>query len=89
MIDYVRNEGGSAELIRNKETAMNGRVTLRAYTDLAILMPAVERLARERAVTSIIVESRATELEIPPLTAMGYTYVCSKPNNRILMAKIL
>ncbi len=89
MIDYIRNEGGSAELIRNKETAMNGRVTLRAYTDLAVLMPAVEQLARERAVTSIIVESRATSLEIPPLTALGYTYVCSKPNNRILMAKIL
>ena len=89
MIDYIRNEGGSAELIRNKETATNGRVTLRAYTDLAVLMPAVERLARERAVTSIIVESRATELEIPPLAALGYTYVCSKPNNRILMAKIL
>lgn len=89
MIDYTRNEGGSAELIRNRETAMNGRVTLRAYTDLAILMPAVERLARERAVTSLIVESRATELEIQPLTALGYTYVCSKPNNRILMAKIL
>ena len=89
MIDYTRNEGGSAELIRSKETAMNGRVTLRAYTDLAVSMPAVERLARERAVTSIIVESRATEIEIPPLTALGYTYVRSKPNNRILMAKIL
>ena len=89
MKDYINTSHGNAVIERPREDAQNARVYVSLDSDLAILMPQVERLAHERGVTSILVESRTTGLEIPSLTELGYTYVRSKPNNKVLMAKIL
>ena len=89
MKDYINTSHGNAVIERPREDAQNARVYVSLDSDLAILMPQVERLAHERGVISILVETRTTRLEIPSLTELGYTYVCSKPNNKVLMSKIL
>ena len=88
MVDYINTTEGRAELFRSKDGAMNGWVTLNGVADLRVLMPEVERLARERAVTSILVDVRSTRLEIASMIELGYTYVRSKQNTTVF-AKIL
>ena len=88
MVDYINTSGGRAELYRPKDDAMNGRVALNGVTDLRVLLPEVERLAREHTVTSILVDVRSTSLEIASMLELGYTYVCTKPNTKVF-AKIL
>ena len=88
MVDYINTTEGLAELFRSKDDAMNGWVTLNGVADLRVLMPEVERLARERAVTSILVDVRSTRLEIASMIELGYTYVRSKQNTTVF-AKIL
>ena len=89
MKDYIRISEGSAVIERPREDAQNARVFIGDYTDYRILVLSVERLARERGVISILVESRLEGLEIASLTELGYTYVCSKPHNKVLMAKMI
>ena len=88
MVDYINTTEGRAELFRSKDDAMNGWVTLNGVADLRVLMPVVERLARERAVTSILVDVRSTRLKIASMIELGYTYVRSKQNTTVF-AKIL
>ena len=89
MKDYIRISEGSAVMERPREDAQNARVFISDYTDYRVLVLSVERLTRERGVISILIESRTTGLEIPSLTELGYTYVCSKPHNKVLMAKMI
>ena len=88
MVDYINTGDGRAELFRSKDDAMNGWVTLNGVTDLRVLMPEVERLARERAVTSILIDVSSTRTAIASMIELGYTYVRSKPNTTVF-AKIL